>query len=104
VRSTPSVSALEKRIHDLESSDALLRGQIGDLQTERLKSEELSAKYKRHWDKLKKEKEAWQAEKGDLQCQLEEAYSKVEAEAAAGVERAAKVEHQGYQLGYEEHT
>jgi len=37
-----------------------------------------------------------EAEKGDLQCQPEEANSTVEAEATAGVEKAAKVEHQGY--------
>ncbi|KAJ8420778.1 LOW QUALITY PROTEIN: hypothetical protein Cgig2_011067 [Carnegiea gigantea] len=37
LRLIPSVSAPEKQIHNLESSNALLQGQIGDFQTERKK-------------------------------------------------------------------
>jgi len=42
-----SVSTWEGRIHDLDSSDALLRGQINDLQAECKSSDEVVAKYKR---------------------------------------------------------
>lgn len=40
---------------------------------------------------------------GDLQRQLEEAHSKVEAEATAGAEKAAKAEYQGYWRRHEDH-
>jgi len=33
---------------------SLLKGQIGNLQSEWKKSEESAAKHKRHWEKLKK--------------------------------------------------
>ncbi|KAJ8422192.1 hypothetical protein Cgig2_011944 [Carnegiea gigantea] len=52
VGSTPSISALEKRILNL--------------QAECQKSEEFTAKYKRRLEKVKKEKEALETEKGDL--------------------------------------
>lgn len=55
------VSSLEKRIYDLQSPNALLKGRVGDLQSKPRKLEELAAKYKRHWEKLKKEKEAREA-------------------------------------------
>ena len=67
MRSRSSVSNLEKRIRDLKSSDAFLRGQMDNLQIERQKSEEAAAKYKCCLEKLKKEKEALEAEKKDLQ-------------------------------------
>jgi len=57
---------------------------------------ESTTKYKRRWEKLKKEKEAWGAEKGNLRHQSEEAHSKVEAEVAGGAERAVNVEHEDY--------
>jgi len=63
---TLPVSALERRIRNLEGSDALLLGKIGDFQTKRQKSEEAAAKYKRHLEKLKKKKEALEVEKKDL--------------------------------------
>jgi len=87
---TPSVSVLEKRILDL--------------QTERQTSEDFMAKYKFRWEKVKKEKEALEAEKGDIHCHLEEVYSKVEAEAVAEAERVAKAEHQGYWRGHDDNT
>ena len=60
------VCTLEGGICNLESLDALLRGQIGDLQPERQRSDEVAAKYKRHLEKLKREKEALEAKTKDL--------------------------------------
>ena len=54
------------------------------------------AKYKRHWEKLKKEKEAWEAKKEELWHQLEEASMKIKVETVAGNEKATKAEQQGY--------
>jgi len=53
---------------------------------------ESEAKYKHHLKKVKKEKEALEAKKGNLQCRLEEAPFKAEAEAVTGVEKTAKAE------------
>ena len=69
-RSRPSVSAIEKQIRDIKSSDALLRGKIGDLRIEHQRSEEAVAKSKSRLEKLKKEKDALEVEKKDLQHQL----------------------------------
>ena len=41
------------------------------------------AKYKRHCEKLMKEKEAWKADNAELRHQLEEASMKIEAETIA---------------------
>jgi len=48
------------------------------------------ARYQRRSEKLKEEKDVRDAVKKDLQCQLDAALSKAEANATAGVERAAK--------------
>jgi len=56
------------------------------------------AKYKRRWEKVRKEKEALEAEKGDLQRQLEETHSRVEDEGATRAEKVAKAKHQAYVL------
>ena len=45
-----------------------------------------------YWEKLKKQKEAWEAEQKELRHQLEEASIKIEAETIAGNERATKAE------------
>ena len=89
---TSSASILKKQIRDLHSSNVVLQGQIGNLQTEWQRSEESVAKYKRRWKKLKKEKEASEAERVELQHQLEETSIKIEAETVAGNEKAAKAE------------
>ena len=49
---------------------------------------------------MKEEKDGWEAERKDLQCQLEEALSKAEAEATARAERAAQARKHGYSQGY----
>ena len=66
VRSAPSASTLEKQIYELQNSNALLTGQISDLQTERLKSKKFASKYTRLWEKLKKDKEAWESKKKQM--------------------------------------
>ena len=63
---------------------------------------ESEAKYKHHLKKVKKEKEALEAKKGELQCRLEEACSKAEAKAVAGVEKTTKAEQ--YCRGHEDRT
>ena len=70
-RSRPSVSTWEGQIRDLESSDALPRGQINDLQVECKRSDERKPDTSVAWRKLKREKETLGAEKKDLQHQLE---------------------------------
>ncbi|KAJ8440774.1 hypothetical protein Cgig2_007180 [Carnegiea gigantea] len=60
---------------------------------EKLEKQGLMGRYQRHWKRLKQ----GEAEKKDLQRQLDEALSKAEAEATAGAERAAKAKEQGYQ-------
>jgi len=57
---------------------------------ERRKLEGLVAWYQWCWEKLKEEKDVREAEKKDLQCQLEEALSKAEAEVVAGAKRVAR--------------
>ena len=42
--------------------------------------EDSTAKYKHRWEKLKKDKEAWEAKKKKLHHQLEDTHIKVEAE------------------------
>jgi len=97
-RSRPSVSALDKRICDLESYDALLRGQIGNLQSERQRLKEATDKHRHHLEKLKKENEALEVKKKELQCQMEEACS----EATTKEEKSRKAEDQGYKQGRKE--
>ncbi|KAJ8429797.1 hypothetical protein Cgig2_015629 [Carnegiea gigantea] len=57
---------------------------------ERRRLEGLVTRYQRRWETMKEEKDAREAEKKDLQHQLEEALPKAEAEATAGAERAAQ--------------
>jgi len=52
----------------LTPSVSVLEGRILDLQAEHQRSEDSATKYKCHWKKEKKEKEALEAEKEDLQC------------------------------------
>ena len=66
-RSRSSISNLEGQIRNLQRSDTLLRGQICDLQAQCQKSNEAATAYKRRLKKLKKEKEALDAEKKDLE-------------------------------------
>ncbi|KAJ8420401.1 hypothetical protein Cgig2_028073 [Carnegiea gigantea] len=66
---------------------------------ERRMLKELVTRYQRRWEKLKEEKDAREADKKDLQRQLEEVLSKAKAEATAGAERAVKTRAQGYQQG-----
>ncbi|KAJ8426959.1 hypothetical protein Cgig2_027683 [Carnegiea gigantea] len=94
-RSRLLVSTLEGRICDIESSDALLQGQISNLQAECKRSDEVAAKYRCHLEKLKREKGALEDKKKNLQHQLEEARSKAEEEA----KRSAKAEDRGYHRG-----
>ena len=54
------------------------------------KLEGIMARYQQRWKKLNEEKEAREADKKDLQRQLDEALSKAKVEAAAGAERAVK--------------
>jgi len=82
VKSRPSVSTLEKWIHDLE--------------VEHQRLEETAAKYKRCSKKLKKEKQALEAEQKNLEHQLQDAPSKAKAKA----EKSSNVEEHGYCLGY----
>ena len=84
VKSRPSVSTLEKWIHDLEAKRQI--------------PEEAAAKYKCSSEKLKKEKEAFKVERKELEHQLVEAHSKVKAKA----EKSSKVEDQGYRRGYDQ--
>jgi len=42
---------------------------VRGLQEERRKAEDLAAKYKSRWEKLKKGNEVWEAEKKELNCQ-----------------------------------
>lgn len=74
-RSRSSITTLEKRIRNRERSDALLRGQISYLQVKWQRSEEAATKYKCRLEKLKRGKEALDAENKDLKHQLEEAQS-----------------------------
>ena len=71
--------------------------------------DEAVARYKRHWEKLREDKDAWEAKKKVLYGRLNEALSKAEvalvkaeAKAATGVERVAKAEGLGHQRGNEE--
>ncbi|KAJ8429036.1 LOW QUALITY PROTEIN: hypothetical protein Cgig2_016941 [Carnegiea gigantea] len=80
-----------------------------NIMSERRRLDEAAARYKRHWEKLREERDTWEAAKKDLQGRLNEALSKAEAalakakaEAAVGVEKAAKAEELGYQRGREE--
>ena len=59
--------------------------------------EGLLIRYQRHREKLKADQDAREAEKKDLQGQLEEALVKGKAEATAGAERVAQAKEQGYQ-------
>ena len=70
--------------------------------------EEAAARYKHRWEKMREEKDIWEAEKKDLQSRLSEALlkaegalAKAEAEAAAGVEKVAEAEELGYRRGLE---
>jgi len=46
----------------------ILEKQILDLQMECEKSKDSAAKHKRRWEKVNKEKEVLEADKGDLPC------------------------------------
>ena len=74
----------------------MIEGFARGVKEERRRPKGLVACYQWHWEKLNEEKDAWEAEKKDLQCQLEEALFKAEAEATARAERAAKAREQGY--------
>ena len=70
--------------------------------------EEATARYKRHWEKLREEKDTREVEKKDLQSRLNEtlsyveaAFAKAEAEATAGVEKTTKAKELGHQRGRE---
>ena len=71
--------------------------------------EEIAARYKRRWEKLREERETRDAAKKYLQGRLSEALfmveaalAKAEAEAAVGAEKAAKAKEQGYRRGRKE--
>lgn len=57
------------------------------------------ARYKHRRKTLKKDKEAWDAEKRELRSQLEDAHINVEAEKIASQESTAKAENQSCQRG-----
>ena len=59
----------------------------------------LIIRHQRHWEKLKVDLDAREADKKSMQCQLEEALAKAETDAVAGTERAAQSKEQGYQQG-----
>jgi len=73
---------------------------------ERRRLEGLATRYQRRWGKLKADQDAREAEKKDLQRQLEEVLAKVKAENTAGAESVAQAKEYGYQqsrvntLGY----
>ena len=64
--------------------------------------EDSAAKYKRHWEKLEKDEEAWEAKKKELHRQLEDAQIKVAIERIVSQESVAKAENQGYQHSQDE--
>lgn len=78
-------------------AEAFARGVTAAAERRRL--EELVTQYQWRCERLKEEKDAREAEKKDLQRQLEKALSKAEVEAVTGAERAAKTREQGYQQG-----
>ena len=77
--------------------------------SERRMSEEAVASYNRHWEKLREEKDTWEAKKKDMHNRLSEALlkdeatlAKAEAKAAVGAEKTSKAKELGYRWGRKE--